>query len=320
MKIRYLLPFLFIPVILSVSCEEKKVPRMQGKIKRETISFVPKVTGRILKLYVTEGMQVKPGDTLAMLDVPEVSAKIAQARGVVAAASAQDAMARNGATPNQLKQIRAKYSAINDQFIFAQKSFGRAKAMFEDSLLSPQAYDEAYAKYQGAKAQLDAVTAELNEAERGPRIETKEAAAGQQAQARGVLQEAEVAYSERYILATNFAKLETIALREGELATAGYPIFNGYLPSSTWFRFTVPESKIAAYKQGEAVTVRVPYNNSTMRGTIATIKQMPRYADITTPYPDYSIDDAIYELKIVPDSLTAAEPLLFNATIFLEKP
>jgi HlyD family secretion protein len=311
---------LYILAIFSASCKEKKVSPMLGKIKRETISFAPKVTGRILKLYVSEGAMVKPGDTLAMLDVPEVNAKIAQARGVVEAATAQVAMAHNGATPNQLKQIHAKFNATKEQFNFARKSFDRAKAMFEDSMMSPQAYDEAYAKYQGAKSQLDAVTAELNEAERGPRAETKEAAAGQQAQAEGVLQEAEVAYSERFIIAANYAKLETIALREGELATAGYPVFNGYLPSSTWFRFTVPESKIAAYKPGEIVTVRVAYNNMDLKGKIATIKQMPRYADITTAYPDYSIDDAVYELKIVPDSIASAETLLFNATVTLDKP
>jgi HlyD family secretion protein len=320
MKYRFIASALFVSVILFVSCKEEKVPLMLGKVKRETISFAPKVTGRILKLYVQEGTMVKPGDTLAMLDVPEVSAKIAQARGVVEAATAQREMTHNGATPNQLKQIRAKYRATQEQFDFAQKSFDRAKAMFSDSMMSPQSYDEAYAKYQGAKAQLDAVTAELNEAERGPREETRIAAAGQQAQARGVLQEAEVAYSERYIIATNYAMLETIALREGELATAGYPIFNGYLPSSTWFRFTVPESKIAAYTQGEEVTVHVPYSKTDLKGKIVTIKQMPRYADITTAYPEYAIDDAVYELKIIPDSTGPAGALLFNATVSLEKP
>ena len=320
MKCRSTILVLLAPVVCFVSCKEEKAPKMLGKVKRETITFAPKVTGRILKLYVQEGETVKPGDTLAMLDVPEVSAKIAQARGVVEAATAQRQLAHNGATPNQLKQLRAKFTATKEQFNFAQKSFDRAKAMFTDSMLSPQAYDEAYAKYQGARAQLDAVTAELNEAERGTRIETKHAAAGQQAQAKGVLQEAEVAYSERYILATNHARLETIALHEGELATAGYPIFNGYLPNSTWFRFTVPESKIAAYKPGEQVTVYIPYNKTDLKGKIVTVKQMPRYADITTAYPDYEIDDAIYEIKILPDSTAPAAALLFNATVSLDKP
>jgi HlyD family secretion protein len=43
---------------------KKTVKPLEGKIKRETISFTPKITGRILKIYVEEGQAVKPGDTL----------------------------------------------------------------------------------------------------------------------------------------------------------------------------------------------------------------------------------------------------------------
>jgi HlyD family secretion protein len=46
-------------------------------------------------------------------------------------------------------------------------------------------------------------------------------AIGQENQAKGVLQEANVAYSERYIIATNDMEIETISLNVGELATAG---------------------------------------------------------------------------------------------------
>ena len=74
-------------------------------------------------------------------------------------------------------------------------------------------------------------------------------AIGQENQARGVLQEANVAYSERYIIATNDMEIETISLNVGELATAGYALFNGYIPNSTYFRFTIPESKISKYQK-----------------------------------------------------------------------
>jgi HlyD family secretion protein len=302
------------------SCSQKKLENaFEGKIKRETIAFTTKVAGRILKIYVKEGDLVHRGDTLAMLNLPEVTAKVAQAHGVVKAASAQHTMADNGATQNQLKQIQAKYKATSEQFSFAQKSFKRASAMYADSMLAPQAYDEAFAKYQGAKAQLDATTAELNEAKKGPRYETKEAAKGQQQQAEGVLQEAEVAYSERYIIATNDMAVETITLHEGELATPGYAIFSGYIPSSTWFRFTVPESQIAQIKQGSNVTVKVPYSQETFAGKVATIKQMPKYADITTAYPEYKMDEAVYEIKVVPEDIKKTEVLLFNAAVLLPR-
>lgn len=306
-------------LFIAVGCRETIKDLLPGKIKRETIALAPKVTGRILEVYIQEGEMAEPGDTLAMLDVPEVSAKIAQAKGAVVATSAQHLLATNGYTPNEMKELRAKYAASKDQFALAEKSFERANAMFNDSLLSPQAHDEAYAKYQGAKAQLDAVSAALNEAERGTRYEKVLATVGQQDQANGVLQEVEVSYSERYIIATNYITVETINLRKGELALAGYPVFSGYIPNSTWFRFTVPESKIADFKKGDSILVTVPYLQKSYPGKLLTIKQMPRYADITTAYPDYSMDDAVYEIKIVPSDIAGTEELLYNATITIDK-
>src|SRR5215813_13971147 len=98
---------LFTALLLLGSCSKKKELNIEeGKTKKEVISFAPKVTGRILKIYVTEGQTVKKGDTLALLDVPEVSAKIAQAQGAVSAATAQEQMAKNGATADQLKQLQ----------------------------------------------------------------------------------------------------------------------------------------------------------------------------------------------------------------------
>jgi len=301
-------------------CAEQTNHTIEGKVKRKIISFTPKVTGRIVKIYVEEGDIVQPGDTLAMLDVPEVDAKLKQVSGVVKAASAQNTMANNGATANQRIQLKAKHTAANEQYQYAQKSYNRAKAMFDEGLMAPQTFDEVAAKYQSAKAQLDAVTAELNEVENGVRFETKAATSGQKEQALGALQEVEIAYSEKYIIATNTMQIETITLNEGELATAGYALFNGYIPTSTYFRITIPESKIGAYAVGQKVSLIVPYNKQKVTGTIRTIKQLSRYADVTTAYPDYELEDAVYELKIIPDTSTSQlEKLLVNATVILEK-
>ncbi|WP_292009341.1 biotin/lipoyl-binding protein [Chryseobacterium sp.] len=302
------------------SCEKKpkNLNDSEGKVQKEVISFAPKVTGRILKIYVTEGESVKKGDTLALLDVPEVSAKIAQAEGAVSAAAAQEQMAKNGATADQLKQLQAKYKGLKEQYDFAQKSFRRASNMYRDSLMSPQAYDEIYAKLQGAKAQYDAVVAELDDVKRGTRFEKVEMAAGQASQAKGALQEAHVAYSERYVIATNDMEIETISLNAGELATAGYALFNGYIPDSTYFRFTVPESEISKYKKGQNIVLQVVYNKENLEGTIVYIKQLTRYADITTPYPDYQLQDAIYEIKVTPKDMNKAKNILVNANVILK--
>ncbi|GGP00986.1 hypothetical protein GCM10010992_00120 [Cloacibacterium rupense] len=316
----YTLKIVAVASVLSLVACKKETPEKltEGKTKKEIVSFAPKVTGRILKIYVKEGQTVKAGDTLAMLDVPEVSAKIAQAKGATEAATAQAQMAKNGATADQLRQLKAKYKGLKEQYEYAQKSFNRAQNMYRDSLLSPQSYDEIYAKLQGAKAQFDAVNAELHDVEIGTRIEKIEMALGQENQARGALQEANVAYSERYIIATNDMEIETISLNVGELATAGYALFNGYIPNSTYFRFTIPESKIAKYQKGMIVNMKSTYGNLQFSGKIVSIKQLTRYADITTAFPDYQPEDAVYEIKVVPNDNAKVNSLLVNSSVILE--
>ena len=316
----YIVKSLFIASALSlVACKNDNPDQLtEGKTKKEIVSFAPKVTGRILKIYVEEGQTVKAGDTLAMLDVPEVSAKIAQAKGATAAATAQAQMAKNGATADQLRQLKAKQKGLAEQFEFAQKSYKRASNMFKDSLMSPQSYDEIFAKYQGAKAQLDAVNAELHDVEIGTRIEKIEMALGQENQARGALQEANVAYSERYIIATNDMEIETISLNVGELATAGYALFNGYIPNTTYFRFTIPESKISKYNKGMTVNMKSTYGNQEFSGKVVSIKQLTRYADITTAFPDYQPEDAVYEIKVIPTDRAKVNNILVNSSVTLK--
>ena len=316
----YIVKSLFLVTLLSLGACKNETPQQltEGKTKKEIVSFAPKVTGRILKIYVEEGQTVKAGDTLAMLDVPEVSAKIAQAKGATAAATAQAQMAKNGATADQLRQLKAKQKGLAEQYQYAQKSFKRAQNMYKDSLLSPQNYDEAFAKLQGAKAQYEAANAELHDVEIGTRLEKIEMAIGQENQARGVLQEANVAYSERYIIATNDMEIETISLNVGELATAGYALFNGYIPNSTYFRFTIPESKISKYQKGMTVNMKSTYGNQEFSGKIVSIKQLTKYADITTAFPDYQPDDAVYEIKVIPTDRAKVNNILVNSSVTLK--
>lgn len=301
---------------LLFSCSSPKPEKqIQGKTKKEVISFSPKLPGRILEIYVQEGQLVTKGDTLALLDIPEVNAKIAQAEGATQAAQMQEQMAKNGATQDQVRQLKAKQKGLQEQYNYAQKSYERAQNMFNDSLMSPQSFDEVFAKYQGAKAQLDAVNAELNDVLIGTRYEKIGMAEGQVQQAAGALQEANIAKSERYIIATNDMEIETISLRVGELATAGYALFNGYLPNSTYFRFTIPESKIGNYKKDTEIRMKSTFGNLQFTGKIISVKQLTKYADITTAFPDYKPEEAVYEIKVMPTDEKAVAELLVNSSV-----
>ena len=302
--------------IIAISCNKPKNDNLiQGKIENDQIAVVSKIPGKIIKILVKEGDFAKKGDTLAILDIPEVDAKKSQAEGAVVSAKAQYSMALKGATDNQIKQLEAKKMGLKEQYEFAKKSIDRLSNMLKDSLVSQQTFDEAFAKYQGAEAQYNAVIAELDDAKKGARIEQQTMALGQQDRAYGALQEVETANKERYIIAPQDMSIETITLSLGELALPGYTLFNGYINNSTYFRFTVQESQLFNFKKGQEITVNIPHSEKKIKGKITTIKQLAAYGNIATAYPDYEIQESLFEIKISPINMAESKDLITKTTV-----
>lgn len=304
-------------LVLMLSCGKKTENQIKGKIEREQIAVTSKIPGRIVKLYVSEGHQVNKGDTLAFLDSPEVDAKRAQALGALTSAEAQYNMAVRGASVNQLQQLEAKRSALKEQFAFAEKSLKRLENLVKDSLVPQQSYDETYAKYQAAKSQLMAVNAEIAGVKNGVRIEQQTMALGQKERAQGALKEVEVAEKELYVIAPQDMSIETCTLQVGELALPGYTLFSGYLSDSTYFRFSIPESQLDDFSIGEEKEVKVFYNDQTIKGKVNSVKQLGAYANIATAYPDYEIQQALFEVKILPQDIQQAQSLYTKATVLV---
>lgn len=315
------LVIVFVSVLLLAGCNNQSdvAKLIQGKVEREEIAIVGKIAGRINEILVHQGDLVKRGDTLAILDIPELAAKKAQASGAVKSAQAQYDMSVKGATENQLKQLNAKRSALNEQYKFAQKSLKRLEGMLSDSLIPQQQYDDVFAKYQGAQAQLIAVDAEIADVKNGVRSEQQTMALGQQNRALGALDEVQVAENERFILAPQDMQIESITLKLGELALPGYTLFKGTLQQTTYFRFTIPESQLKNYEKGKTVTVKVPYKDTEVNATIQHVKQIGAYANIASAYPDYDMQDPLYELIIQPKDAHQADSLLSKSTVTLNK-
>lgn len=313
------LSILILLLLIGAGCDQQHDKDIiQGKTEKEEIAVTGKIPGRINRILVNEGDFVKKGDTLAVLNIPEVEAKKAQALGALESAKAQYSMSVTGASQPQLTQLRSKKSALSEQYTFAEKSVNRLKNMVKDSLIPQQQYDEAYAKYQGAQAKLKAVKAEIAEVKNGVRLEKQTMALGQKNSALGALQEVNAAEIERFVLAPTNMAVQSITLKAGELALPGYTLFKGPIPEGTYFRFTLPENRLNEIEKGMEIKVHVVYKNKDINGTITTIKQLPAYADISTAYPDYEMEQSLFEIKVVPNQPEEVKDIFANTTITLK--
>ena len=105
---------------------------IQGQVEVSEYRVSSKVPGRILEIRVKEGDFVKVGDTLAILDAPEVRAKMEQARSAENAAAALELKAQNGARE---EQIRGAYNLMQQaKAAESQYDMARNGARREDKL------------------------------------------------------------------------------------------------------------------------------------------------------------------------------------------
>ena len=104
---------------------------IQGQVEVSEYRVSSKVPGRILELRVKEGDYVKAGDTLAILDAPEVRAKMEQAQSAENAAAALELKAQNGARKEQIQGAFSVLQQAKAGFEIAEKSYNRVQRLFD---------------------------------------------------------------------------------------------------------------------------------------------------------------------------------------------
>ena len=120
---------------------------MQGQMEVSEYRVSSKIPGRIMEFRVKEGDMVKAGDTLAIIEAPEVMAKKTQAEAVRTAAEALSDKAEAGAREEQIQGAYELWQkAIVNRDIW-DKSFKRVSNLYKEGVVSAQKYDETKAQY-----------------------------------------------------------------------------------------------------------------------------------------------------------------------------
>ena len=217
---------------------------IQGQMEVNEYKVSSKVPGRILEIRVKEGDYVKAGDTLVIIDAPEVMAKQTQAESAQNAASAMDEMAKAGARQEQIRGAFEVLQQTKAGLEIAEKSYNRVQRLFDEGVMSEQKRDEAYANYKAMEAQVKAAQSQYDMARNGARREEKLAAAAQVARAKGAVAEVNSYVHEMVQVATHDGEVSEIFPEVGELVGTGSPIMTISLMNDLWASFNVREDQL----------------------------------------------------------------------------
>ena len=273
---------------------------IQGQVEVTEYRVSSKVPGRILELRVSEGDYVKAGDTLAILDAPEVRAKMEQARSAESAAAALELKAQNGA---RKEQIQGAYSVLQQAkagYEIAEKSYQRIQRLYDEGVMSAQKRDEVYANYKAMEAQMKAAQSQYDMAVNGARMEDKLAAAAQVGRAKGAVQEVNSYIHETVQIAQKEGEVANIYPKVGELVGTGSPIMSIAVMDDMWGTFNVREDQLNGMKVGSEFTAFVPAFNKEIKMKVYYLKDQGSYAVWKATKSNGQYDLKTFEVKARP--------------------
>lgn len=273
---------------------------IQGQVEVSEYRVSSKVPGRILEIRVKEGDFVKVGDTLAILDAPDVRAKMEQARSAENAAAAQEEMARNGARQEQIQGAYQLYQQAKAGLEIAEKSYQRVQRLYEGGVFSAQKRDEAYANYKAMEAQAKAAESQYKMAKNGARIEDKKAAAALVGRAKGAVDEVNSYINETVQLAQMEGEVTDIYPKMGELVGTGSPIMNVAVMKDLWGTFNVREDQLNGLEIGKTFTAFVPAFNKNIKMKVYYMKDQGSYAVWKATKANGQYDLKTFEVKARP--------------------
>jgi HlyD family secretion protein len=231
---------------------------LQGQIDARYIDISPKIVGRIAKLHVREGDDVKPGDLLVTLDSPEVVAKLSEAEATRDAVAAKQQLLDDGTRQEEVRVARANWEHAVSASALAETTFKRINSLYKDGLVSQQRNDEVETAYHSSLDAVQAARAQYDLTLNGFRSEERAAAAEMTRGAGAAVLEVGALAADIALKSPISAEVDKVVLHQGELAPPGFPVMSLVNLDDVWAVFNLRENELAKVKIDTRITGKVP--------------------------------------------------------------
>ncbi len=306
-------------VIIVGVCQPDRVETIQGEAEMTNYRISSKVPGRVKEIRVEEGDFVHAGDTLVILEAPDIMAKYGQANAALEAAQAIEDKANAGARSEQIQGAYEMWQKAKAGLDVAQKTYDRVAALYADSVVSAQKHDEALAQLNAYKATERAAKSQYDMAVNGAQKEDKAAARAQVSRAQGAVNEVSAYINEMTLTASADGQVSEIFPKLGELVGTGAPLLNVAMTDKVWFTFNVREDLLPGLSVGTETNVYIPAIDKTVAVKITKMKDVGTYAIWKATKALDQYDLKTFEVKAVPSNMADVEGVRAGMSAIISK-
>lgn len=254
-----------------------------GTVDANQVVVSPQIGGRLAKLLVDEGTQVKQGDLIASLDPSELEAEERAAAATIDSMKSRVSetqstlQATQGSTTSTVANAQARLQSARSQLLQAEATLERTESdsrrmieLARQGVASDQERVQAETNLTAQKAlvqslrdQVKAAEADLNTAvanthQAHAAQSTVASTRAQLANAESMLKQAEVRLGYTKIYAPVTGTISVRAAREGEVLNPGQAIVTIVDFTDTWVRAAIPETGADHIGLGDTLRVRLP--------------------------------------------------------------
>lgn len=273
------------------------------------------LNGKIDRILVKEGDQLKKGDIIAVLLNEDLKARVNQAERELAVARARLQEVKSGARKEEILAAAAVLEGATAGMEEAQRQLERYRELRKQGMVSQAAFDERERAYRAAHAGVKEAGQRKKLLEEGPKPETVLLYQNQVGLAQAQLEYSRKLLEKTFIRAPISGTVIERFLDEGEGITPEIPIIALADLTRTWINAEVDETDVGRIRVGDPAEV----TSDAFRGTIfkGHIQQIAEYAGvrkITPGDPAVNLGLKVVQVKIVLDE---RPPLRLGMSVYV---
>lgn len=246
-----------------------------AQVEANISQVIPRISGYVSKILVTDNQYVKKGDTLLVLDDRELKLKVEQAETALATAqsdlgaaqaSVSTANANTNTSRTAIGTIDAQIDAAKVNVRRATQDYDRYANLIKDHSITQQQFEQQQAAKETAEKQLQVLVEQKKQASsqvtavatQGNSVAQQVSIAGATIKQRQVdIDEAKLALSYAVVTAPEDGTVSKVDVQVGQYLTAGQSLFSLVLNKNMWVVANFKETQFQKMRAGQRVTIDI---------------------------------------------------------------
>lgn len=275
-----------IPLVLG-ACAKSSDPIMLGTLERDRITIPAEASERIIHIAVSEGDELKAGQSILELDTRRVDVSIEQALADMRGAQAVLDELLNGRRKEAIDAARAQLTGATARAVNARRERDRAAEIRKRGLNAQADLDRTQTALGSADAERDAARANLAEFLNGSRIENIELAEATLAAKMSVVEQLKLTRQRYLVVSAEDGRVDSLPFKLGSQPAAG-AILASLLAGPVYARVYVPASQRNSVTVGSRCSVQLTGSERRFEAVVRSMRSDPAF----TPYFALTGDDA----------------------------